>query len=115
MVMTSRLSSSDRMANGSHHATTPTSTPARGSSTATFGLMAEMTMPVAIKEYKCDGACGKPILKGERYIKEASPPWEDFEGDVDDDGRPIAILREESERKWYITRYHEECHYEAKL
>ncbi len=59
--------------------------------------------PVANKEHKCDG-CREPITPGTRYFK-FSVLWM-YEGDVDDEGRSIAILVPESERKWCHQRYH---------
>lgn len=63
----------------------------------------------ARKVHKCDG-CGLSILPGTTYERIKNPPWLDYEGDVNDEGRPIAILREESERHWEVLKFHFECY-----
>ncbi len=62
----------------------------------------------ASRDYKCND-CGEEIEKGSEYIRLAIPPWEDYEGDVDDEGRSIYYLLPENERRWYTLRYHKFC------
>lgn len=62
----------------------------------------------ARKQYECDG-CDEPILKGQVYDCFVTPAWQDFELDVNDEGRTIAILRDRDERRWQTNRYHPEC------
>jgi hypothetical protein len=62
----------------------------------------------AAKEHKCAG-CPRGIKVGELHAKVTIPPWEDYDGDVDDEGRPIAYLLPPSERRWHILRFHLEC------
>lgn len=69
----------------------------------------------ARKEHRCDGSpddvttCRKPIVPGMRYVVWAIPPWQDYETDVDDEGRTIGVLRDENERRWSTFRRHLGC------
>lgn len=70
-----------------------------------FDLVRKMK---ARKEYQCNG-CKKPILPGQEYIRMVNPAWNDYEGDVDDEGRSIAFLRSEEERGFTTLRFHDGC------
>jgi hypothetical protein len=65
-----------------------------------------ITIQAARKEYVCD-LCHKLIGVGETYLRQADPAWEDYEADVDEEGRPVGYLRAPEERKWMVHRYHE--------
>lgn len=72
----------------------------------TYGpIEREMT---ARKEHKCS-KCQKAIEPGTKYLRVWVPPWLDYEGDVDDEGRNIAYLLPAGERHSYTRRYHEAC------
>jgi hypothetical protein len=65
----------------------------------------------ARKEHECS-KCHQPITVGTVYDTVSLPPWMDFEGDVNEDGRPIAVLRAPEERRWTVEKFHPRC-YEA--
>ena len=65
----------------------------------------------ARKEHECN-KCHQTIKPGEVYDSISLPPWMDFEGDVDEEGRPVAFLRAPEERRWTVEKFHPRC-YEA--
>lgn len=65
----------------------------------------------ARKEHVCSH-CKQPIPPGSIYVTIANPPWNDCEGDVDDEGRPIYALLPPAERRWYVEKLHQECEWE---
>lgn len=68
-----------------------------------------VTAPRAGKEgYTCT-QCGKPIPKGAKYLRVWYPPYHPinrYEGDVDDDGRSIAVEIPSNERHSLTHRVH---------
>lgn len=78
-------------------------------------IIVEVAMPirreyVAKKPHTCN-SCKKDIAVGDGYIQWVTPPWNDYEADVDDDGRTIGFLRDRKDRHWYTERYHFDCIY----
>jgi hypothetical protein len=63
----------------------------------------------AKKDYQSN-CCKNDISAGENYIRLTIPPWEDVEGDVDENGRSIYFLRAEEDRRWGIMRFHIDCY-----
>jgi hypothetical protein len=63
---------------------------------------------VASKEHTCS-ECNTTINKGERYDVEIIPPWEQYESDLDDEGRTIAVgpVREVG---WSYYKIHPCCY-----
>ncbi len=63
---------------------------------------------VARKEYDCH-KCSKKIKPGEVYVLVRVAPWDNWDGDVTDDGHMIGFRSREP--NWRVDHYHRKCHW----
>jgi len=59
------------------------------------------TTPVASRAYPCDRKRGCVIEPGDRYVREAVPPWTLVWDDPD--GPPVQL------GEWWVQRFHGAC------
>lgn len=73
----------------------------------TFGAISTSRREIFLsrKTYDCGFGCGEPITPGMKYVKVTTPPWYgEWDGDVGDNGRPIAYPI--NTHRWTTMRYH---------